>query len=243
MQTTESSAHVSHDPPILSIVQPGGVKRPADTLSAEVLARHRRGWQPVVKRVFDVVGSAGLLIVLSPVLGAIAAAIKLGDGGPVLYRWPVVGQGGRYFCGYKLRTMIVGADRMKPELLAHNEASGPMFKMRNDPRVTPVGRVLRKLSLDELPQLWSVLIGDMSLIGPRPPLQSEYVQFTEWQRQKLAVKPGITCLWQVSGRSAITDFDEWVSLDLDYIREWTFWLDLKILLRTIPAVLKGSGAW
>jgi lipopolysaccharide/colanic/teichoic acid biosynthesis glycosyltransferase len=118
-----------------------------------------------------------------------------------------------------------------------------MFKMRHDPRVTPVGRLLRRFSLDELPQLWSVLRGDLSLVGPRPPLQTEYAQFTEWQKQKLLTKPGITCLWQVSGRSEIRSFDEWVQLDLEYIRRWSIWLDLEILLRTIPVVLRGRGAW
>ena len=161
----------------------------------------------------------------------------------MLYRWPVVGRHGTPFVGYKFRTMVVGADRVKHQLLAYNEASGPMFKMKNDPRVTSVGRILRKFSLDELPQLWSVLKGDMSLVGPRPPLQSEYARFTEWQRQKLAVTPGITGLWQISGRSSISDFDEWVRLDLDYIDRWSLRLDLEILFLTIPAVLRGRGAW
>ncbi len=119
--------------------------------------------------------------------------------------------------------------------------NGPVFKMHNDPRVTPVGRVLRRFSLDELPQLWSVLKGEMSLVGPRPPLVSEYAEFTEFQKQKLAVKPGITCLWQISGRNEIRDFDEWVRLDLEYISNWSLWLDFKIMLLTIPYVARGTG--
>lgn len=194
------------------------------------------------KRALDIVVSAPLLVVLSPLLAAIAMAVKLGDGGPVLYRWRVVGRGGRPFTSYKFRSMVVNADELKPALEAANEMSGPVFKMRVDPRITRVGRVLRRFSLDELPQLWSVLRDDLSLVGPRPPLQTEYARFTDRQRAKLAVKPGITCLWQVSGRNEITDFDEWLRLDLEYIERWSLRLDLAILLRTIPAVLSGRGA-
>ena len=200
------------------------------------------GWQRSGKRLMDIVVAGGALIALSPVLAAIALTIKATSPGPILYRWRVVGQAGRPFAGYKFRTMVVNADTLKPRLLAANEMTGPVFKMRNDPRITPVGRVLRKYSLDELPQLWSVLKGDMSLVGPRPPLQTEYAHFTERQKQKLAVKPGITCLWQISGRNNIWDFDEWIRLDLAYIENWSLWLDLKILLKTIPAVLSHRGA-
>ena len=196
----------------------------------------------VVKRLVDIVGSGSLLLATSPLLGAIALAVKLSTPGPVFYRWQVVGQGGHPFTGYKFRTMVVNADELKAQLAAANEMTGPVFKMRDDPRITPIGRFLRKYSLDELPQLWSVLKGDMSLVGPRPPLQTEYAQFTDWQKQKLSVKPGMTCLWQVSGRNDIRDFDEWVRLDLDYIRNWSLWLDLKILVETIPAVIRARGA-
>jgi exopolysaccharide biosynthesis polyprenyl glycosylphosphotransferase len=196
----------------------------------------------VAKRLVDIVGSGSLLLATSPLLGAIALAVNLSTPGPVFYRWQVVGQGGRPFTGYKFRTMVVNADELKAQLAAANEMTGPVFKMRDDPRITPIGRFLRKYSLDELPQLWSVLKGDMSLVGPRPPLQTEYAQFTDWQKQKLSVKPGMTCLWQVSGRNDIRDFDEWVRLDLDYVRNWSFWLDLKILIETIPAVLRARGA-
>ncbi len=194
------------------------------------------------KRLLDVAVAGALLVVLLPLLLGIAALIWLTSGWPILYRWKVVGQGGRPFTSYKFRTMVVGADDLKPALLGANEMRGPVFKMRHDPRVTPVGRFLRRYSLDELPQLWSVLAGDMSLVGPRPPLQEEYARFTDWQRQKLRVKPGLTCLWQVQGRNTIADFDEWVRLDLEYIEHWSLWLDLKILLRTIPAVLTARGA-
>lgn len=198
-------------------------------------------WQLGIKRWIDVVVSAALLLLVSPLLLVLALAIKISSRGPVLYRWNVVGQGGRFFTGYKFRTMIENADELKAQLLAQNEMQGPVFKLAHDPRVTPIGRVLRKYSLDELPQLWSVLKGDMSLVGPRPPLQSEYAHFTEFQKQKLAFKPGITCLWQIAGRNEIRDFDEWVRLDLEYIRNWSLWLDAKILWRTFFAVLRGTG--
>jgi lipopolysaccharide/colanic/teichoic acid biosynthesis glycosyltransferase len=198
-------------------------------------------WQRSVKRALDVLIAFGLLVVLAPLFLVIAIAIKLDSRGPVLYLWKVVGQGGRPFRGYKFRTMIENADAVKAQLAAQNEMQGPVFKMKKDPRITRVGRVLRKFSLDELPQLWSVFKGDMSLVGPRPPLQSEYAQFTEYQKQKVLVKPGITCLWQISGRNDIRDFDEWVRLDLEYITHWSLWLDVKILALTVLAVLRGTG--
>ena len=202
----------------------------------------RRPIERAAKRALDVGLAAAGLIVLSPLLAAIALAVKLSSPGPILYEWKVVGQGGRAFVSWKFRTMVRNADALKVYLRPQNQMRGPVFKMRDDPRVTPVGRTLRRYSLDELPQLVSVLIGDMSLVGPRPPLQSEYALFTDVQRGKLAVRPGLTCLWQVSGRNDIADFDEWVRLDLEYIRRWSFWLDLRILLRTIPVLLGGRGA-
>lgn len=197
----------------------------------------------ISKRCFDAAVSALLLALLSPLLLLIALAIKLTTAGPVFYRWQVVGLGGQPFVGYKFRTMVVNADALKAQLMAANEMSGPVFKIKRDPRITPVGRFLRKLSLDELPQLWSVLKGDMSLVGPRPPLRSEYAEFAPWQRAKLSVKPGMTCLWQIGGRNRVSDFDQWVRLDLDYIARRSFWFDLWILLRTVPAVLLGRGAY
>ncbi len=198
--------------------------------------------QRALKRMLDVSVALALLVGLSPLLAAVALAVLVTSGRPVLYRWRVVGEGGRPFTSYKFRTMVPNADALKPALLSQNTMRGPVFKLPDDPRVTPLGRVLRRWSLDELPQLWSVLTGDMSLVGPRPPLQTEYAQFTAHQRQKVAVKPGITCLWQISGRNTIRDFEEWVRLDLEYIQRWSLWLDLTILLRTVPAVLSRRGA-
>jgi lipopolysaccharide/colanic/teichoic acid biosynthesis glycosyltransferase len=192
-----------------------------------------------VKHIFDLIVSAALLVVLSPLLALIAIVIRISSGSPVLYEWNVVGVDGRPFRGFKFRTMVANADQMKPELLDRNEMRGPVFKIKDDPRVTPVGRVLRKFSLDELPQFWSVLTGDMSLVGPRPPLASEYANFTDAQKRKLAVKPGMTSLWQVSGKPA--DFDEWVRLDLEYINRWSLWLDLQILFKTAIIVVTGKN--
>jgi lipopolysaccharide/colanic/teichoic acid biosynthesis glycosyltransferase/glycosyltransferase involved in cell wall biosynthesis len=193
------------------------------------------------KRISDIVVSGLLLIILLPLFLVLAAAVKLTSRGPVFYRWQVVGKGGRRFTGYKFRSMHSNADELKKQLESLNEMSGPVFKLTNDPRITKVGGFLRRYSLDELPQLYSVLKGDMSLVGPRPPLVSEYLRFTEYQKQKLAVKPGITCLWQVNGRNGIRDFDDWVRLDLDYIRRWSLRLDLWILMKTAAEVFAGSG--
>jgi lipopolysaccharide/colanic/teichoic acid biosynthesis glycosyltransferase len=202
-------------------------------------------WQnPVLrasKRGLDIAVSAVLQVILMPLFIVLAAAIKLTSPGPVFYRWRVVGRDGRPFAGYKFRSMYEDADRRKAELERLNEMRGPVFKMRDDPRVTPLGRWLRKYSLDELPQLWSVLKGDLSLVGPRPPLQSEFEYFSAWQKQKVLVKPGLTCLWQVNGRNDISDLNRWVAMDLEYISKWSLWLDLKILMKTIPAVLGGKG--
>jgi exopolysaccharide biosynthesis polyprenyl glycosylphosphotransferase len=213
---------------------------------AEAVTLRRRGiafaGQMAVKRLMDVVIAAVLLVLLSPLFLAVAVLVKATSKGPVFYRWRVVGKNGRYFSSYKFRTMVDDADRLKAGLMARNEMSGPVFKMEADPRVTRCGRLLRRYSLDELPQLWSVLKGDMSLVGPRPPLQEEYERFTDWQKQKLATRPGITCLWQVSGRNRIRDFDEWVRLDLEYIKDWSLWLDVKVLFRTAIAVVTGRGA-
>jgi lipopolysaccharide/colanic/teichoic acid biosynthesis glycosyltransferase len=195
--------------------------------------------QLIVKRLFDIVGAAVLLIVLAPLLLLLALAIRVSSGAPVLFRWNVVGKEGRPFASFKFRTMVVNADQMKQELLDQNEMRGPVFKMKDDPRVTPIGRILRRYSLDELPQLWSVLKGDMSLVGPRPPLQYEYEKFTDWQKQKLAVKPGMTSLWQVSGKPS--DFDAWVRLDLEYVQRWSLWLDFQILVKTALVVVKGKN--
>jgi len=199
--------------------------------------------QLAIKRCVDVAGAAVGLMLLSPILGLLALAVLLDSGAPVFYRWKVVGLRGRPFTGYKFRTMVPEADERRSQLEGMNEMTGPVFKMRDDPRVTRVGRFLRRFSLDELPQLWSVLKGDMSLVGPRPPLQHEWSRFEPWQRRKLSVKPGMTCLWQVSGRSDIKDFTEWVKLDIEYIERWSLLLDVQILFATGVAVIRSRGAY
>ena len=193
------------------------------------------------KRALDVLVSALLLLLLSPLLLILGLLVKLTSPGPVIYRWKVVGRNGRPFVGYKFRSMVANADELKAKLEDRNEMTGPVFKLVNDPRITRVGSWMRRYSLDELPQLYSVLKGDMSLVGPRPPLVTEYARFNEYQKQKLGVKPGITCLWQISGRNELSDFDDWVGLDLSYIRRWSLWLDFKILLKTLTVVFSGSG--
>ena len=194
------------------------------------------------KRVVDVVASAALLLLLSPLLLVIALAIKLTSDGPVFFVQERVGLNKRRFRLYKFRSMVIDAERRLESLESKNEVSGPVFKIKRDPRVTPLGRFLRKSSLDELPQLLNVLRGEMSLVGPRPLAVRDYSRITEdWQRRRLSVPPGITCLWQVQGRSSIP-FERWMELDLEYIDKWSFMLDLKICVRTIPAVILGRGA-
>jgi exopolysaccharide biosynthesis polyprenyl glycosylphosphotransferase len=197
--------------------------------------------QLLLKRIIDIVVSLIMVIILSPLFILIVIAIKLTSPGPVLYQWNVVGLNKNRFKSYKFRTMVVNADELKRELLAKNEMNSVVFKMKDDPRINKVGRFLRRYSLDELPQLFSVLKGDMSLVGPRPPLVTEVMEYDCWHRRKLSVKPGLTCLWQVNGRNEISDFDEWMRLDLEYIDKWSLWLDFKIMLKTIPAVLRGTG--
>jgi exopolysaccharide biosynthesis polyprenyl glycosylphosphotransferase len=195
-----------------------------------------------LKRTLDIIISAFMLIVLSPLLLVTALAIKLDNPGPVFYCQIRVGKWGRLFKMYKFRSMIVNADKVKANLLSQNESGGVIFKMKHDPRITRVGRIIRKLSIDELPQLGNVLKGDMSLVGPRPPVSSEVEQYDYSDRRRLEVTPGITCIWQVSGRSNL-DFQQQVSLDVQYIESQSFGQDIKILLKTIPAVLLGKGAY
>jgi len=202
---------------------------------------HYDEWALYIKRLMDIMISSVMLLILLPIFIIIAIAIKLDSKGPIFYEWNVVGFNKKPFKSWKFRTMIAEADKLKAKLLDKNEMKGPVFKMKNDPRVTKVGRFLRKYSLDELPQLWSVLKGDMSLVGPRPAGPHELERYESWQRRKLSIKPGITCLWQVKGRNKINDFSEWVRLDLEYIDNWSIWLDIKILLMTIHAVVKGTG--
>ena len=200
------------------------------------------GLRWVIKGVFDRVTAAVALVALAPLLAAIALAIRLGDGGPAVFRQTRVGKDEHPFQVSKFRTMVVDAEQRKAELLAHNDGDGVLFKMRNDPRITPVGRLLRKYSLDELPQLWNVLMGDMSLVGPRPALPAEAALYGNYVRRRLVVKPGITGLWQVSGRSDLP-WEEAVRLDLRYVENWSFALDLQILWKTTAAVFQGSGAY
>jgi exopolysaccharide biosynthesis polyprenyl glycosylphosphotransferase len=194
------------------------------------------------KRVIDVVLSAASLVVLSPVLLTIAALIRITSPGPVLFRQTRCGLGGRRFTLYKFRSMINDAEQMRAELHQLNELDGPVFKISDDPRITPVGRGLRRFSLDELPQLWNVFRGDMSFVGPRPAVPEEVEQYEDWQRRRLRMRPGLTCTWVLEGRSHV-DFNRWMQLDLKYIDNWSLWLDAKIFLRTIPIVLSGRGAY
>jgi exopolysaccharide biosynthesis polyprenyl glycosylphosphotransferase len=193
-----------------------------------------------VKRLVDILASALALGVLSPVFLVVALTIRLRDGSPVLYRQTRIGENGRAFSMLKFRTMVPDADAHLTELMERNEMQGQLFKITDDPRITPLGRVLRRFSLDELPQLWNVLKGDMSLVGPRPPLPWEVAGYDLWHRRKLSMKPGITGLQQVEARRD-PQFDNWVSLDLRYIDQWSLWLDIKIALQTVPAVLRSEG--
>jgi exopolysaccharide biosynthesis polyprenyl glycosylphosphotransferase len=201
-----------------------------------------QGWNMAFKRLMDITIAGLLLVLAAPLMLLIALLIKLDSPGPVLFKQTRVGRGGRLFTLYKFRSMRVGAEHEIAHLTPYNEADGPLFKMRNDPRVTRVGRVLRKLSLDEIPQLYNVLRGEMSLVGPRPALPSEVAQYEEWHRKRLEVAPGLTGLWQTSGRSDIT-FDEMCLLDIYYAEQWTPMLDAAIVLKTIPTVLFGRGAY
>jgi exopolysaccharide biosynthesis polyprenyl glycosylphosphotransferase len=194
----------------------------------------------LVKRWIDVMGSAVLLVLLSPVLGTLALLIKLDSRGPVLFRQERVGLQGRSFNVVKFRSMEPGAEEQLDDLLHRNEINGHAFKLAADPRITRVGRFLRRSSLDELPQLWNVLRGEMSLVGPRPPLPREVANYDVWHRRRLSMKPGITGLWQVGARHS-PEFDHWVEQDLQYIDSWSLWLDIKIMARTVPAVLTGTG--
>lgn len=197
--------------------------------------------QLALKRTLDIAVSLLVLALALPVIVIVAIAIKLTSPGSVLFKQKRMGLNGRMFTLYKFRTMIEDAHERRSEVTHLNEMSGPVFKAKGDPRVTPVGRVLRRFSFDELPQLWNVFRGDMSLVGPRPPIPEEVASYHRWHRRRLSMKPGLTCLWQISGRNNI-DFDRWMQLDLQYIDNWSPSLDLKILLRTIPAVLSGRGA-
>ncbi|MFM7322401.1 MAG: sugar transferase [Armatimonadota bacterium] len=196
----------------------------------------------IVKRALDITVSATALTVLAPVYAAIAVAVALDSRGSIFYRQERVGKDGRRFAFYKFRSMVVDADRIKADLSVDNEAQGPIFKMKSDPRVTRVGRFLRRTSLDEIPQFWNVLRGDLSLVGPRPHLPSEVEKYSEVAEMRLTVVPGLVCYREVGGRSKLT-FDQWVALDLEYVRTRSLRTDLSILLRAVPAILFGEGAY
>ena len=193
------------------------------------------------KRAMDLIVSLTAIVILSPLLLGVALAIKLTSKGPILFVQPRVGMNKRSFKLFKFRSMYVDAEERRKELAHLNEMDGPVFKIRNDPRVTPLGRFIRKTSIDELPQLFNVLTGHMSLVGPRPPLLDEVNRYEWLYRKRLSIKPGITCLWQISGRNEVT-FKQWMELDQEYINNWSLWLDIKILAKTIPAVFFTKGA-
>lgn len=200
-------------------------------------------WENVLKQLIDRLGALVALIALSPFLLLFALIVKLSSPGPIFFRQHRSGLNGRPFTLYKFRTMVTNAEQLKAELAAMNEMSGPVFKLTNDPRITPFGKFMRKFSIDEYPQFFNVLRGEMSLVGPRPLPVDEVKRFNDLaHRRRLSVKPGLTCLWQISGRNNVKDFKDWVRLDLEYIDNWSLWLDLKILLRTVPVVLVGNGA-
>ena len=200
-----------------------------------------RPQQQALKRLFDIVASATALWLLLPLLLVVIVLIKLSSRGPVFFRQARIGLNGRTFNMLKFRSMVVNAEELKAQLMKFNEQSGPVFKMRNDPRITPIGRFIRKYSIDELPQLVNVLRGDMSVVGPRPPLGSEVAKYQAWQRRRFSVRPGLTCIWQVSGRNQIS-FDDWMYLDMQYIDHWSLSQDLNLIFRTVPVVITGRGA-
>lgn len=199
-------------------------------------------WLLAIKRVFDICVSGTLFISLSPLLILIALAVKVTSRGPIFFRQIRVGVNGRRFTLYKFRSMVSHAESIKKDLIYLNEMDGPVFKIKNDPRITLIGKFIRRFSLDELPQLINVLKGDMSIVGPRPPIPEEVAHYERWQRRRLSMKPGLTCIWQIQGRNRISNFDNWMKLDLLYIDNWSLKLDLQIFLKTIPVVLWGRGA-
>ncbi len=207
----------------------------------EIETVHAKEWHLFLKRTIDIVVSILLMILVSPIYLITAIAIKLSSKGPIFFSQVRCGVNGRKFTLYKFRSMIVGAEMKKKLLEKMNEMDGPVFKIKQDPRITKVGRIIRKLSIDELPQLINVLKGDMSVVGPRPPLPVEVEMYQLWQRRRLSLKPGITCVWQVSGRNNV-NFDRWMEMDLEYIDNWSLWLDIKILIKTFFVVLTGYGA-
>ena len=237
-------------PEVLLSAEHSGLKKlyPHKPLHLPAVVLAPRHWEHdsealFFKRLFDLTASAMALTLLSPLFLLVAIAIKLTTPHlPVFYPWKVVGRNGDEFTGYKFTTMVPDADERKDGLADQNEMTGPVFKIKNDPRITPLGRILRKFSINELPQLWSVFKGDMSLVGPRPAFRHELERYEFWHKRKLSIRPGLTCLWQIRGRNKISDFDDWVRMDLEYIDNWSLWLDFRILVRTVWVVIAGTGS-
>jgi exopolysaccharide biosynthesis polyprenyl glycosylphosphotransferase len=225
----------STPPPMLT-------RRALSEVAAEIEIQRRSRSSLVLKRIIDIIGSCSGLALLGPLMLLIAVLVKVTSRGPAVFVQERCGLGGRVFRFYKFRTMVVDAEARKADLEHLNEMRGPVFKLQCDPRVTKLGSWLRKSSLDELPQLLNVLQGHMSLVGPRPPTRDEVERYTPHQAQRLSVMPGITGLWQVMGRSSLTDFDYWIELDLQYARRWSLWLDLRILAKTVVVVVLARGA-
>ena len=218
-----------------------GVPRELDGLTYLTFETSRlKDTERLIKRVLDIAVSSSVLLMCLPLFSVLAVAIRMESKGPVFFKQIRCGMNGRKFHLYKFRSMVVDAEKRLEELKQHNEMTGPVFKMTNDPRLTRVGRLLRKTSLDEFPQFWNVLRGDMSLVGPRPPIPAEVDQYEPWHRRRLSMKPGITCIWQVSGRNNIK-FEDWMKLDLQYIDRWSLWLDLRIMVQTIQVIFKQTG--
>ena len=202
---------------------------------------NRKRIYEISKRAIDIIGAGSGLLLLSPVIAIVACAVKFTSKGPVFFSQKRVGKNGELFDMYKFRSMVVNAEELKEKLAHQNEMSGPMFKMKDDPRVTKVGKFIRKTSLDELPQLWNVLKGDMSLVGPRPSLPKEVEQFDSWMFKRLTVRPGLTCYWQVSGRNNI-DFEDWMKLDVKYVEERSLWIDIKLIFKTVLVLFGDKNA-
>ena len=234
------SSDLARDPRgerLLEKVRAEGGNRPVHSVE-ELLVQPLPWW----KRTMDVAVAGSALVILSPVLFVLAVLVRLSSPGPILFQQQRAGLGGKPFPFYKFRSMYVDAEERKKELMAANEADGPVFKMKNDPRVTPIGRVLRRYSLDELPQLWNVLVGDMTLVGPRPPTLDEVPEYERWQRKRLHLTGGLTCTWQVSGRSDVP-FEEWMRMDARYARQRSLKTDVSLLARTAKALFTGRGAY
>ena len=195
----------------------------------------------ISKRAIDIIGAGSGLLLLSPVIAIVACAVKFTSKGPIFFSQKRVGKNGKLFDMYKFRSMVVNAEELKEKLAHQNEMSGPMFKMKDDPRVTKIGKFIRKTSIDELPQLWNVLKGDMSLVGPRPSLPKEVKQFEKWMYKRLTVKPGLTCYWQVSGRNNI-DFEDWMKLDISYVDDRNLWIDIKLIFKTVGVLFGDKNA-